>query len=230
MHSDLLFWSEFSGNPFVPQILLNDSCGLKEHGHHVQWLSFRCLFTINILPTHIPFIREMVKDASFRRFIIVDDSTIRETRDHQEEKRPRKRARVDSDDEEEPKTTKNIASGWSSLNPSDKPGEHDSLYYLDDPTATCIFRVGDVLFKVSFSSFFFFSFISVLMMITLWGKIHQEIFECSEFMKDLLKDHLSHTNGSTSDDNPLLFRLATPEESRAFLWALYAKYVPLPSP
>jgi hypothetical protein len=58
------------------------------------------------------------------------------------------------------------------------------------------------------------------------GKIHQEIFECSEFMKDLLKDHLSHTNGSTSDDNPLLFRLATPAECRAFLWALYAKYVP----
>ena len=43
-------------------------------------------------------------------------------------------------------------------------------------------------------------------------------------MKDLLKDHLG-TNGSTSDDNPLLFRLATPQESRAFLWALYAKYV-----
>jgi hypothetical protein len=101
----------------------------------------------------------MVKDASFRRFIIVDDSTIRETRDRQEEKRPRKRARVDSDNEEEPKTTKNnnhIASGWSSLNPSDKPGERDSLYYLDDPTATCIFRVGDILFKVSFSFFFFF--------------------------------------------------------------------------
>ena len=41
-------------------------------------------------------------------------------------------------------------------------------------------------------------------------------------MKDLLKDHLS-TKGSTSDDNPLLFSLATPQESRAFLWALYAK-------
>ena len=43
-------------------------------------------------------------------------------------------------------------------------------------------------------------------------------------MKDLLKDHLG-ANGSTSDDKPLVFRLATPQESRAFLWALYAKYV-----
>ena len=95
----------------------------------------------------------MAKGASFRRFVIVDDSTIRETRDRQEEKRPRKRARVDSDDEEP--NTKNlngnhIANGASSLTPSDKPGERDALYYLDDdPTATCIFRVGDVLFKVS---------------------------------------------------------------------------------
>ena len=89
----------------------------------------------------------MVNGASFRRFIIVDDNTIRETRDRQEEKRPRKRARVDSDDDTN--TTKNTSSGWSSLNPSDKPAERDSLYYLDDPTATCIYRVGDVLFKVS---------------------------------------------------------------------------------
>lgn len=160
----------------------------------------------------------MVKDASFRRFIIVDDNTIRETRDRQEEKRPRKRARVDSDDEEptNTKTSNNNdkkKNGWSRsssipfLNSSDKPGERDSLYYLDDdPTATCIFRVGDVLFK-----------------------IHQEIFECSPFMKDLLKDHLG-TNGSTSDDNPLLFRLATLEESRAFLWALYAKAEDLTAP
>ena len=104
----------------------------------------------------------MAKGASsFRRFIIVDDNTISETRDRQEEKRPRKRVRVDSiDDEEEPSSSKNsnlnhhIGNGWSSfLTPSDKPGERDALYYLDDPTATCIFRVGDVLFKVSFSFF-----------------------------------------------------------------------------
>jgi hypothetical protein len=89
----------------------------------------------------------MAKGASFRRFIIVDDSTISETRDRQEEKRPRKRARVDADDEE-PNTRNNnhIGNGWT----SHKPGERDALYYLDDPTATCIFRVGDVLFKVSF--------------------------------------------------------------------------------
>lgn len=42
----------------------------------------------------------MAKDASFRAFIIVDDSTIRETRDRQE-KRPRKRARVHSDEDDE---------------------------------------------------------------------------------------------------------------------------------
>lgn len=95
----------------------------------------------------------MAKGASFRKFIIVDDSTISETRDCQEEKRPRKRARVDSDDEEpNGKNSNHVSSGLSSLTSSDKPGERDSLYYLDDPTATCIFRVGDVLFKVSFSS------------------------------------------------------------------------------
>ena len=87
----------------------------------------------------------MAKGASFRKFIIVDDNTISETRDRQEEKRPRKRARVDSDDEEP-----NGKNYKSSLTPSDKPGERDALYYLEDPTATCIFRVGDVLFKVSF--------------------------------------------------------------------------------
>ena len=92
----------------------------------------------------------MAKGASFRRFIIVDDSTISETRDRQEEKRPRKRARVDSDDEEPNTSSKNIANGCKNL----KPGERDALYYLDDPTATCIFRVGDVLFKVSFFHFF----------------------------------------------------------------------------
>lgn len=92
----------------------------------------------------------MAKGSSFRRFIIVDDCTISETRDRQEEKRPRKRARVDSDDEEpNTKNSNHIANGWSSLTPSDKPGERDALYYLDDPTATCIFRVEDVLFKVS---------------------------------------------------------------------------------
>ena len=100
----------------------------------------------------------MAKGVSFRRFIIVDDSTISETRDCQEEKRPRKRARVESvDSDEEPCTTtgknsNHIANGWSSLTPGEKPGERDALYYLDDPTATCIFRVGDVLFKVSLSS------------------------------------------------------------------------------
>ena len=100
----------------------------------------------------------MAKGTSFRRFIIVDDNTISETRDRQEEKRPRKRARVDSDDEEaNTKNGNHVANGGSSssLTPSDKPGERDALYYLDDPTATCVFRVGDVLFKVSFLFLFY---------------------------------------------------------------------------
>jgi hypothetical protein len=109
----------------------------------------------------------MAKGVSFRKFIIVDDSTISETRDYQEEKRPRKRARVESidsedSDDEEPNTkdsNHSFANGWSSLTPSEKPGERDALYYLDDPTATCIFRVGDVLFKVSF---FFLLLINVI--------------------------------------------------------------------
>ena len=106
----------------------------------------------------------MAKDASFRRFIIVDDNTIRETRDRQEEKRPRKRARVhsDEDDEQEPISTKSFCynpNDWASSNPSHKPGERDPLYYLeDDPTATCIFRAGDILFKVKKTNLFFFFF------------------------------------------------------------------------
>jgi len=94
-----------------------------------------------------------------------------------------------------------------SSNPSNKPGERDPLYYLDDdPTATWVFRAGDVLFKV-----------------------HQETLQCSQDMNDLLKEHI-RTNGCTSDERPLLFSLATPEESRAFLWALYARSEDLAAP
>lgn len=73
-------------------------------------------------------------------------------------------------------------------------------------------------------AFFFYQAMRKLTGIKNPNQIHQEIFECSQFMKDLLQDHL-RTNGSTSDANPLLFTLATPQESRALLWALYAKYV-----
>jgi hypothetical protein len=44
-----------------------------------------------------------VKINHTRRLIIVDNSTIRETRDRQEETKPRKRQRVDEDDEKERK-------------------------------------------------------------------------------------------------------------------------------
>ncbi|KAF8182329.1 hypothetical protein BJ912DRAFT_978612 [Pholiota molesta] len=48
----------------------------------------------------------MPSTAPSRRFIILDDSTVREARDRQEEKRPNKRARVDdSDDENASKTS-----------------------------------------------------------------------------------------------------------------------------
>lgn len=65
----------------------------------------------------------------------------------------------DSDDEElaNTKNSNHIAndaydngSELSSLTLSDMPGERDALlYYLDNSTATYIFRVGDVLSKVS---------------------------------------------------------------------------------
>ena len=101
----------------------------------------------------------MAKGTSFRKFIIVDDNTIRETRDRQEEKRPRKRARVvDSDDEEQLPNSKKknpndtSTSTTTTTTTTTKPAERDSRYYLDDdPTATCIFRVENVLFKVRFS-------------------------------------------------------------------------------
>jgi len=76
---------------------------------------------------------------STRRFIIVDDSTIREARDRQEETRPRKRQRVDEDEEQERKKEE-AGSAGARL-------ECDLDYYKED--GDCVVRVDNILFKVN---------------------------------------------------------------------------------
>ena len=76
---------------------------------------------------------------STRRFIIVDDSTIREARDRQEETRPRKRQRVDEDEEEERKKEE-VGSAGARL-------VCDPDYYKED--GDCVVRVDNILFKVN---------------------------------------------------------------------------------
>ena len=76
---------------------------------------------------------------STRRFIIVDDSTIREARDRQEETRPRKRQRVDEDEEEE-RNKAEVGSAGARL-------VCDPDYYKED--GDCVVRVDNILFKVN---------------------------------------------------------------------------------
>lgn len=83
--------------------------------------------------------------APSRRFIIVDDSTVREARDRQEEKRPKKRARVDDSDEEDAKKS----SRTHSLHPKG-PYERDPVYFKEDDSANCVVRVRGFMFKVHF--------------------------------------------------------------------------------
>jgi len=71
---------------------------------------------------------------STRRFIIVDDSTIREARDRQEETRPRKRQRVDEDEEGEREEA-----GSAGARLMCDPG-----YYKED--GDCVVRVDNILF------------------------------------------------------------------------------------
>jgi len=138
-----------------------------------------------------------------RLFVIVDDNTIRETRDRQEEKRPRKRQRVDSDVEDPPSVPPTTSGSVNAK--KQRPGTcfsdvavPDPEFYKEDPTATCVIRVKQTLFK-----------------------IHKELLDCCPFMLELLEEH-EKGRGPTSEDNPLLFVLPTVEEYRAFLWALYA--------
>lgn len=85
----------------------------------------------------------MPTTAPSRRFIILDDSTVREARDRQEEKRPNKRARVDdSDDKDSSKT--------SCENQNSKgPYERDPVYFKEDASANCVVRVRGWMFRVS---------------------------------------------------------------------------------
>ncbi|KAF8157954.1 hypothetical protein B0H34DRAFT_655886 [Crassisporium funariophilum] len=137
----------------------------------------------------------MPTNGSSRRFVIVDDSTIREAKDRKQDNRPRKRQRVDSDDEDA--KAKDASTFTYSFQNVDKPMSlvRDPVYYSDDSSATCIIRVGGSLFK-----------------------IHHELLSCCPFMVEELHNH----RGLTSDKNPLRFVVPTEEEFRAFLWALYA--------
>jgi hypothetical protein len=103
-----------------------------------------------------------------RRFVIVDDSTIREKRDHEEERRPRKR--VDTDDKGTPEPAPhndripwpkykkpcilfvkcNVAIEKESL-------EHDPVYFEEGPDRVIV-RIENMLFKVSRSTSEFIDF------------------------------------------------------------------------
>ncbi|KAF8963026.1 hypothetical protein BDZ97DRAFT_1702033 [Flammula alnicola] len=131
--------------------------------------------------------------APSRRFIIVDDSTIREARDRQEEKRPRKRARVvDSDDEDAPKKYERLEYEQKG------PYERDPKFFKEDPSATCVVRVRDYMFK-----------------------IHADLLSCCQIMSECLQDHVERY-GMPTEERPFQCPYPTVEEYRAFLWALYA--------
>ena len=91
----------------------------------------------------------------------MDDSTIREKRDHEEERRPRKRKRLDIEEETVPEPApRNARVPWpkyKNLNPfRDKhdddnervPLEHDPVFFEEGPNRAFI-RIENMLFKVS---------------------------------------------------------------------------------
>jgi hypothetical protein len=85
------------------------------------------------------------------RFIIVNDGTIRESRDH-EDFRPRKRQRVEQGDDSDKDSVVDYPA-------SSKPEllVPDAEYYLnDDPEADCFVQVENVLFKVNFALMYIF--------------------------------------------------------------------------
>ena len=91
-----------------------------------------------------------------RRFIIVDDHTVREARDRQEEReerRPKKRQRkeLDSDEDEDhpdapPKDLSRRRRGR--FEKSKAPAERDVVYWKEGERANCHLRVKDTIFKV----------------------------------------------------------------------------------
>lgn len=92
--------------------------------------------------------------------MIVDDNTIREKRDHEEERRPRKRKRVGSEDEGslKPSHDDRIPSSkykkpyllFVRRGDATESGllEHDPVYFEEGPTRVVI-RIENILFKVS---------------------------------------------------------------------------------
>lgn len=83
------------------------------------------------------------------RFIIVNDRTIRESREY-EDPRPRKRQRVlfEQDDDSDKDT---LTDYFTSESTKPELLVRDPEYYLDDPKADCFVRVEKTLFKVSLS-------------------------------------------------------------------------------
>ena len=96
-----------------------------------------------------------------RRFVIVDDNTIREKRDHEEERRPRKRKRIDSEDEGSPEPAPpNDRIPWpkykkpfllpvKSNAANDKERLENDIVYFEDGPNQVIIRIENVLFRVS---------------------------------------------------------------------------------
>jgi hypothetical protein len=97
-----------------------------------------------------------------RRFIIVDDHTVREARDRQEEReerRPKKRQRkeLDSDDDEDHPDAppKDPSKRRRSIFAQSKaPAERDGVYWKEEERANCHLRVSDTLFKVCLDPLF----------------------------------------------------------------------------
>ncbi|KAF8228786.1 hypothetical protein L208DRAFT_1379202 [Tricholoma matsutake] len=129
------------------------------------------------------------------RFIIVNDGTIRESREY-EDPRPRKRQRVlfEQDDDSDKDT---LTDYFTSESTKPELLVRDPEYYLDDPKADCFVRVEKTLFKV-----------------------HQHVLETSEILAWKLARHLEE--GPTSTECPFAFLYGTSaDEFRALLWTQY---------
>ncbi|KAF9533198.1 hypothetical protein CPB83DRAFT_535391 [Crepidotus variabilis] len=129
--------------------------------------------------------------------VIIDDNPGLKRRDQET---PRKRQRVESEDDERTSEPKPVPSGSAPRVkiPTETIAERDPIFFKLDPDATIVIRVASVLFKV-----------------------HRQILSCSDIMEACLKDHEAQFGG-TSELAPLVFGAPTLDEYRAFLWAIYA--------
>ncbi|KAF9481113.1 hypothetical protein BDN70DRAFT_876715 [Pholiota conissans] len=135
-----------------------------------------------------------------RIFIILDDSTVREARDRQEEKRPNKRVRVDSDEED-------AQDSYGSHN-AKGPVERDPVYFKEDELANCVVRVRGWLFKIQAD------------MLSCSPTMNS-------YLQDHIRRYGMPTEEKPFlCPNPL----PTVDEYRAFLWALYATFDELSEP